>query len=177
MLRGITHGDAGFPDIDKGALGLKRLGCAEAYGWIWITGASAAAPDIAGWLGELAADFDWIDAGRLKIAHEETKVRAVNWKILIEGGIESYHFRIAHKDSIGPFFQDNLSSYRVFGPHIRSILPRAGLDAMIAQAEGKLVAEAGNQSGLFHLPGPRNCWSRKTISSGSRAFPRRPTGP
>ena len=61
------------------------------------------------------------------------KVRAANWKILIEGGVESYHFRIAHKDSIGPFFQDNLSSYRVFGPHIRSILPRAGLDAMIAQ--------------------------------------------
>ena len=133
VLRGITHGDAGFPEIDKGALGLKRLGCAEAYGWIWITGAGDAAPDIAGWLGELAADFDWIDAGRLKIAHEETEVRAANWKILFEGGLESYHFRIAHKDTIGPFFPDNLSSYRVFGPHIRSILPRAGLDAMIAR--------------------------------------------
>ena len=29
-LKGITHGATGFPGIDKGALGLKRLGCAEA---------------------------------------------------------------------------------------------------------------------------------------------------
>ena len=48
---------------------------------------------------------------------------------------ESYHFRIAHKDTIGPFFQDNLSSYRMFGRHIRSILPRARLDAEMALPE------------------------------------------
>ena len=29
-LKGIAHGAAGFPGIDKGVLGLKRLGCAEA---------------------------------------------------------------------------------------------------------------------------------------------------
>ena len=132
-LMGITHGAAGFPGIDKGALGLKRLGCAEAYGWIWIAADADTAPDIDGFLGELAADFAWLDAGDLKIVHEETAERAANWKILVEGGLESYHFRIAHKDTIGPYFQDNLSSYRVFGRHIRSILPRARFDAMMAQ--------------------------------------------
>ena len=54
------------------------------------------------------AIFVWLDAGNLRVVHEETREWAANWKILVEGGIESYHFRIAHKDTIGPFFQDNL---------------------------------------------------------------------
>ena len=129
LLR-IPHGDAGFPGIDMGTLGLKRLGCAEAYGWIWIVTDNDAAPDIDSFLGGLAADFAWLDARNLKIVHEETGERAANWKILVEGGLEAYHFRIAHKDTVGPYFQDNLSTYRVFGRHIRSILPRTRLDAM-----------------------------------------------
>lgn len=134
-LKGIPHGAAGFPGIDREALGLKRLGCREAYGWIWIAPDGADAPDIDGFLDGLAADFAWLDAGSLKIVHDDTEERAANWKILYEGGLESYHFRIAHKDTIGPFFQDNLSSYRMFGRHIRSILPRARLDAEMALPE------------------------------------------
>ncbi len=134
-LRGITHGEAGFPGIDKSGLGLKRLGCREAYGWIWIAADSDAPPDIDSYLGGLAADFAWLDAGAFRIVHEDVEERAANWKILYEGGLESYHFRIAHKDTIGPFFQDNLSSYRTFGRHFRSILPRARLDAEMALPE------------------------------------------
>ena len=134
-LKGITHGEAGFPGIDRATLGLKRLGCREAHGWIWVAADGGAAPDIDGFLGGLAGDFAWIGAESLKIVHEEVWERAANWKILFEGGLESYHFRIAHKDTIGPFFQDNLSSYRMFGPHIRSILPRARLDAEMALPE------------------------------------------
>ena len=49
---------------------------------------------------------------------------ASNWKTIIEGGIEAYHLKVAHRDTIGPFFEDNLSSYRTEGDHMRSILPR-----------------------------------------------------
>ena len=134
-LKGMTYGETGFPGIDKSALGLKRLGCREAYGWIWVAAEIESAPDVDGFLGGLAGDFAWFRGDSLKIAHEEKWERAANWKILFEGGLESYHFRIAHKDTIGPFFQDNLSSYRMFGPHIRSILPRARLDAEMAEPE------------------------------------------
>ena len=134
-LRGIPHGAAGFPGIDREALGLKRLGCREAHGWIWVVADSDAAPDIDDFLHGLAADFVWLDAGNLKIVHEDIRDQAANWKILYEGGLESYHFRVAHRDTIGPFFQDNLSSYRTFGRHIRSVLPRASLDAEMALAE------------------------------------------
>ena len=144
-LEAITHGGAGFPGIDRGALGLKRLGCAEAHGWIWVAAGTDDPPDAEGFLDGLAPDFAWLDAGNLKIAHEDTEERAANWKILVEGGIESYHFRIAHKDSIGPYFQDNLSSYRVFGRHFRSVLPRTRLDAVMAEPrESRSLRRAAN---------------------------------
>ena len=133
VLERVRYGAEGFPDLDKATLGLKRLGCREAHGWIWVVANTDAAPDIAGYLGDLAPDFVWMDAGRLRIAHEEARAWAMNWKILVEGGLESYHFRIAHRHTIGPYFQDSLSSYRVIGRHIRSVLPRAGLDEMMAR--------------------------------------------
>lgn len=145
VLKGVTHGAAGFPGIDRAELGLRRLGCTEAHGWIWIAPGANAAPDIDGFLGGLAEDFAWFGADGLRIVHEERREWAANWKILYEGGLESYHFRIAHKETIGPFFQDNLSSYRMFGRHIRSILPRARLDAEMAlPAEGRSLRRATN---------------------------------
>ena len=132
VLKGVPHGDKGFPDLDKSALGLRRLACREHHGWIWLSAVpDGAAPveafDPAAYLDGLDRDFDWLDAGALTVAHTDEQIRAVNWKILIEGGIEAYHFRVAHRDTIGPHFPDNLSSYRMFGPHIRSVLPRAAL--------------------------------------------------
>ena len=132
LLR-IRHGEVGFPGADRGTLGLKRLGCAEVHGWVWVAAGTDAAPDIGGFLDGLAADFAWLDAGSLKIAHEEIREWAVNWKILVEGAIESYHFSIAHKNTVGPYFLDSQSSYRVFGRHIRSVLPRTRFDAMMAR--------------------------------------------
>ena len=41
-----------------------------------------------------------------------------NWKLLVEVGLEAYHFKVAHRNTIGPFFTDNQSTYQAFGPHI-----------------------------------------------------------
>ena len=56
--------------------------------------------------------------------------------MLIEGGIEAYHFKVAHRTTIGPHFEDNLSSYRMYGPHMRSILPRTSLAKLDKASRG-----------------------------------------
>lgn len=50
-----------------------------------------------------------------------------NWKLIVEGGIESYHFRIAHKDTIAPFFGDTNSTWERMGRHMRSVLPKRSI--------------------------------------------------
>ncbi len=77
-----------------------------------------------------APDIIAMDAGSHVVFDTTTKAIAANWKRLVEGGIESYHFRVAHKDTIAGLFFDNLSSYRCFGRHMRSVLPRSSLNEL-----------------------------------------------
>lgn len=124
-LRGIPHQKTGFPNIDKPAHGLIRLPVQEQDGWIWVCPDPDSTIDIADTLAPIAADVSWLGGATLHTAQQDVIDIAANWKILIEGGIEAYHFKVAHAATIGPYFEDNLSSYQVFGTHMRSILPRA----------------------------------------------------
>jgi phenylpropionate dioxygenase-like ring-hydroxylating dioxygenase large terminal subunit len=124
----IPFGEQGFPGVDARELGLVSLPCVERYGWVWIIpGSDAGDLDIDAYLGDLSADLRWLDGESLEIKAESVHERRANWKILIEGGIEAYHFRIVHWKTIGPHFPNNLSSYQRFGDSLRSILPRSGI--------------------------------------------------
>lgn len=141
-LLAVPHEAAGFPDLDKTTRGLKRYGATEAHGLIWVTLESGAAPDVDGWLAGLTEDFAGLDLGRHRVFASEELDLDVNWKILVEGGIEAYHFRVAHRKTIAPLFLDNLSSYRSFGPHLRSILPRSTLPELAPEARSDWAIRA-----------------------------------
>jgi phenylpropionate dioxygenase-like ring-hydroxylating dioxygenase large terminal subunit len=130
-LRGVPHQKQGFPDIDKAANGLKRLPVAERLGFIWIlANPKTESYDFEPFLSVLEQEFGWIDMAGHAITHVETVESNANWKLLLEAGLEAYHFRIAHKNTVGPHMMDSLSSYEMFGPHIRSILPRSSLPTL-----------------------------------------------
>ncbi|MEL6234978.1 MAG: SRPBCC family protein [Pseudomonadota bacterium] len=145
-LRSVPHEAQGFPDLPRAERGLRRLPCCEAHGFVWIIANPEAAdiPDIDAWLSGLAPDLDWIGLADHRIAAIETTEIAANWKVLMEGGMEAYHFRVAHKDTIGPYFPDNLLTYQTFGPHMRAILPRISMPDMrsVPEAEWQIRRDA-----------------------------------
>ena len=124
-LRGIPHQTQGFPEIDKAAHGLVRLRATERFGFLWVIADPQADCDPVAWLDSLTEDLDWIGMETMRLQAEGTLSIRANWKLLIEGGLEAYHFKVAHRDTIGPYFEDNLSSYSRHGPHLRSVLPRS----------------------------------------------------
>jgi len=123
-LRGIPQEKQGFPGLNRAEYGLRRLPCVERFGWIWVTPDPDDDCDIDSFLAPIAPDLDWLSMTDMRIAHSDDFTCAANWKLLIEGGIEAYHFRVAHAETIGPYFPDNLSTYQTFGAHMRSVLPR-----------------------------------------------------
>ena len=127
QLIGVPHEKSGFPDLDRSEFGLRQVGCAEHAGWIWVSQQTDREIDLEAHLDGLNEDFRGFDAEDMAIYQSETYEFDANWKLIVEGGIEAYHFRVAHKDTIAPLFLDNLSSYQCFGPHIRSVLPRSNL--------------------------------------------------
>ena len=115
-LVGAPHFDEGFPDIDKKDLSLRRLHCEERFGLVWVWAAESEVTNIDRWFDGIAEDMDALGIADMAIAAEDTALHKANWKILVEGGIEAYHFRVAHRHTIGPHFEDNLSTYQMFWP-------------------------------------------------------------
>lgn len=132
-LTGVPH-SYGFPNLDKGCSGLRALDTHEAAGFIWVTpqlgvGSAQGAPDT------LLDELRQLGTDRLTVFRSSTRTVACNWKLIVDGGLESYHFRVAHKRSIGPYFIDNASLCETFGDHIRQVLPRTSMQEMAKQPE------------------------------------------
>lgn len=126
-LIAAPHFESGFTGLDKADLGLTRLHCQERFGFIWVTADADGETDLDVHLGDLAPELDALGIDEMFVSHQDVPVHDANWKILVEGGIEAYHFKIAHRTTIGPHFEDNLSTYQMLGPHIRSILMRTSM--------------------------------------------------
>ncbi len=129
-LIAVPHEKSGFPGLDRAQHGLKEIACEEYAGWVWISLAPDAPIDVAAHLGDMAADILAMEAGEHRLFASTELDIAANWKILVEGGIESYHFRVEHEKTIAPLFLDNMSSYQAFGAHLRSVLPRSTLPGL-----------------------------------------------
>lgn len=126
-LISAPHFAAGFPDIEKSAIRLTSVPTYEAMGFVWVVPEANGHFDFESFFAPIADEFEGLDLAHHTIAADDRISVASNWKIITEGGIEAYHFKIAHRDTIAPFFEDNLSSFQCLGDHMRSILPRVTL--------------------------------------------------
>ena len=133
------HFEKGFAALDPTDLSLHALPCSERWGFVWVNlGPKAKASPLAS-LEPLDKDLEWLAPQGLAIVGDTQLEIAANWKLLVEGGLEAYHFRIAHRATIGPYFEDNLSSYSVWGENLRSVLPRKSIRSLCPEEPNRWV--------------------------------------
>lgn len=129
-LISAPHLQSGFPDLDKATYGLKEIRSVERFGFIWMVLSDDADVDIDTYFKPIKQDALALGLDDLALAADQTSVHECNWKILVEGGLESYHFKVAHRKTIGPYFEDNLSTYQMLGSHMRSVLMRSSMHTL-----------------------------------------------
>lgn len=127
-LVGVPARDVGFPDLDLSERGLVELACEERHGLIWVQLEPGSDLCLDTHLGAIGADLAWLSIEDLEVWDISERTWNANWKILIEGGLESYHFQVAHRDTIAYLFAENLSTFEVIGRHVRSLLPKRTID-------------------------------------------------
>ena len=126
-------GEDGFAGIDRAELGLLPIAVFEKDGLIWAIPNPERADekiDIDGFLHGLGDEFasysfnnyHYLDA---KIIHPN-----INWKLGIEGFLETYHLGPLHKATIGPFFLTNINTSDSFGLHHRMVGLRRSISAV-----------------------------------------------
>jgi phenylpropionate dioxygenase-like ring-hydroxylating dioxygenase large terminal subunit len=132
-LVSVPGADLCFPNLERGAMGLKAIPCVERYGLVWLCPGAQdrdrehAAQELEDHLGDMSTDLQWLDIDQLQLFKRNTRRWKANWKLLSEGGQETYHFKAAHKNTIGPYFLNNLSVQDSIGGHSRVPIGQGGM--------------------------------------------------
>lgn len=135
-LVGIPDG-RNFEGIDKGVHGLVALPAVERFGCIWVRPEPGARFDIDDELNGLGPEL--ASFGFEHYHHYTSRVlrRRMNWKMLIDTFLESYHFGVLHTETVAPIFLHNVCLFHPFGYHMRETLPRRSIMDMRALPESE----------------------------------------
>lgn len=130
QLASVRHPD-GFPTLDREATRLAELPCVEAGGFVWVVPRVASPPDESflpdASTASLFEELEGLGCGEGVVFGRSQRRWRANWKLIVDGGLEAYHFKVAHRDTIAEFFTDTLSVFEMLGDHVRSVLPRTSI--------------------------------------------------
>ena len=121
---------AGVPDrrsfdgVDLSDRNLVELPVLELGGMIWSGLAPTAAFDLDRFLAGLGPELASYGFDRHLHYARRTLVRRMNWKMVIDTFLESYHFGVLHPHTVHPLFLANVGLFEPFGPHLRVVYPR-----------------------------------------------------
>ena len=134
-LKGIFH-PQGFEDVGSDSHSLIELDCWVRLGMVFVVPNHQlkGKMNIDEWLKEVYAITEGFDFGALFPYHFKKGKLDCNWKLLVDGGLEGYHFKIAHAKTIGPYFLDNLSVPTENKLHSSIIFPKRAMKKMKDQA-------------------------------------------
>ncbi|HEY0641763.1 MAG TPA: SRPBCC family protein [Pseudonocardiaceae bacterium] len=118
-----------FPSVEPGRRNLVALPTVEAYGFVWLMPQDAPKPaDLDAFLGGLGPDLADLELERFEVYGYEEHEWEINWKLVVEGTLEGYHFPFLHTRSAHPLFENSTFFFDSFGPHLRSILPKRSIN-------------------------------------------------
>ncbi|TAM10755.1 MAG: aromatic ring-hydroxylating dioxygenase subunit alpha [Nevskiaceae bacterium] len=120
----------GFPGLDLASHGLRRLAACEHAGLVWVVTDPATPADtaITPTLQPFIAEIEALDLQHPVAFAPRTYEVAANWKLLLDGAFEAYHFKIVHRDTIAALFVNNLQIVDEANHNRRLFLPKANLD-------------------------------------------------
>lgn len=122
--------DAAFEAVPRAQLGLRPLPAAEVAGLLWVMPDPARPLDAAAHLGTLTPELAAYGLGGFHLYDQRVLRRRMNWKLLLDTFLESYHFCVLHRHSICSIFHDNLTTFDHWGTHFRLVAARRSITAL-----------------------------------------------
>lgn len=125
QLVGAPEFDKGFSHLDKTNLGLIEFDAKVEHGIVLVNLDRNQSLSNKSLHPEMAKGFSYLNIEGQRVYKKRSYIVKANWKILLEGGIEAYHFNVAHRHTLAPFFLGNLSTWNDMGNgNLRMILPK-----------------------------------------------------
>lgn len=143
--------DGDFPHAPRDRTGLVELPCAQRFGLVWVVATATPGFDWAAYFGPLGDEIEELgfDAAA-RVQRERHFTQASNWKLVLDGNLESYHFAYAHRETIAHLFHDNLVVHDQVGDHQRIVLPKRSF-AELAEPPARLADFARTLNIIYFL--------------------------
>lgn len=126
----------GFPGVDADSHSLIPIAVAEKYGLIFVRIEGDGPIDIDQHLGGLGPELGSLGWESWTAGPSNFHDVPVNWKLLVDGFGESYHFPVVHSKTLGAVVIPNTHVVDTFGPHVRELFANVGLRELALQEPG-----------------------------------------
>jgi phenylpropionate dioxygenase-like ring-hydroxylating dioxygenase large terminal subunit len=115
-----VYGEESYGGVDKPSMGLRTLPVAERAGLIFVSLDRDATIDLDAWLGpRLIAQLEAMGLDRTH--HYSTRtLDGPNWKVVIDGYLEGYHFASLHRTTVFRTNLSNMAAFDKWGAHQRN---------------------------------------------------------
>jgi phenylpropionate dioxygenase-like ring-hydroxylating dioxygenase large terminal subunit len=97
---------------------------AERYGLIWVQATPGGPIDVDELLGGLAPEIAAYNLGSYSHYRTAALEKEMNWKLVIDTFLETWHVATLHRQTVGPIFQPNVNTFDAFGRNGRLVIPR-----------------------------------------------------
>lgn len=122
--------EEGFEGVNKSEHGLHQLPVVEHGGLVFVKPTPGEGINVSDFLSEFEPDL--LSYGIEGYHHFETRIleAPINWKLVVDTFLESYHISTLHRDTIAPIIHSNLSVFTPQGDHLRMVAPRKTLNEL-----------------------------------------------
>jgi len=116
---------------------LRSLACEERLGMVFVMPTPGLPLALDAHLGDFAPvleglrldDTEWVKSAVLPVA--------ANWKYALDTYGEGYHFATLHKETLAPYFRNDITVYDRFGRHHRVGFAERGWNALVDKPESE----------------------------------------
>jgi len=115
-----VYGEDTFGPVDRDRMSLVSLPVAERAGLIFVSLNPTATVDLDEWLGpDLVQLLEALALDRC-YHHSTRTLDGPNWKVVVDGYLEGYHFASLHKTTVYRTNFSNMAAFDNWGPHQRN---------------------------------------------------------
>lgn len=130
---------------------LVEVPCAERVGLVFVQATPGSTMDVDAHLGDFAAVLADLELDRAERVKSGVLPVASNWKYALDTYGEGYHFAALHKQTLAPYFRNDVTLYDRYGPH--HVVSFASRDmeryVTLPEAEWGISDEAGGIHYIF----------------------------
>jgi phenylpropionate dioxygenase-like ring-hydroxylating dioxygenase large terminal subunit len=160
----------GFDGLTCAERSLTPLPLAEAHGMIWVRPSPGADFDMDEMLGGLAPELANYDMGSFVPYKSGIISKPMNWKLVIDTFLETWHVATLHKATVAPIFQPNVNAYDAFGRNGRLIIPRRSFKDMKGMSDEEFDVPRHSAIVYTLFPNTLMVWQGKHLETW-RSFP------